>query len=28
MADIVAGDRPIVDPAPFAFERFRPARAA
>jgi len=23
MADIVAGDRPIVDPAPFAFERFR-----
>jgi glycine/D-amino acid oxidase-like deaminating enzyme len=28
MADLVAGDQPIVDPAPFAFDRFRPARAA
>lgn len=28
MADIVAGDQPIVDPAPFRFDRFRPVRAA
>jgi len=28
MADLVMGDRPIVDPTPFAFDRFRPARAA
>jgi glycine/D-amino acid oxidase-like deaminating enzyme len=28
MADIVAGDQPIVDPVPFRFDRFRPAQAA
>ena len=27
MADLVAGDQPIVDPTPFRFDRFRPARA-
>lgn len=28
MADIVANDRPLVDPAPFRFDRFGPARSS